>query len=242
MWTKFNYRDFEEGLFWLLQMSPVYDCDIGISGDLIGLSTGQNKIESVLAWVETGPEGTPLFSSVDPANHGRIDDDGVITHYCEVFSPADGLPVDRSSQTLSTSAYENKHYFENQTNWVAPCIPLNPELRPGFDSTPNDDRADLEIEHWWNKPYIVTQQFCMRDRSYTAYVERLKSSDFKIDTEEEWTSKIEKQMTSWMAAWPSGTRYDVRCLNGGAWDRSSCIGMYATLGDAILAASKLLDY
>lgn len=97
MWTKFNYRDFEEGLFWLLQMSPVHDCDIGSSGDLVGLSTGQNKIESVLAWVETGPEGTPLFSPVDPANHGRIDDGGVITHYCEVVSPADGLPVNQST-------------------------------------------------------------------------------------------------------------------------------------------------
>lgn len=82
----------------------------------------------------------------------------------------------------------------------------------------------------------------MMDRSYEAYVERLKSNDLKIDTEEVWTSKIEKNMASWLAAWPSGTRYDVRCLNGGAWDRSSCIGMYATLGDAIHAASKLLEY
>jgi hypothetical protein len=97
MWKKFNYRDFEEGLFWLLQMSPVHECDIGISGEFIGLSTGQDKIDSVLAWVETGPEGTPLFSPVDPANHGRIDDDGVITHYCEVVSPADGLPVNQST-------------------------------------------------------------------------------------------------------------------------------------------------
>lgn len=46
MWKKCNYRDFEEGLFWLLQMSPVHEFDIGISGEFIGLSTGQDKIDS----------------------------------------------------------------------------------------------------------------------------------------------------------------------------------------------------
>lgn len=37
----------------------------------------------------------------------------------------------------------------------------------------------------------------------------------------------------WLEHWPSGTRYDVRCLDGGAWDRSSWLGAFATLSEAI---------
>jgi hypothetical protein len=37
----------------------------------------------------------------------------------------------------------------------------------------------------------------------------------------------------WLNAWPSGIRYDVRCLDGGAWDRSTGWGMFATLDEAL---------
>jgi hypothetical protein len=40
----------------------------------------------------------------------------------------------------------------------------------------------------------------------------------------------------WLKAWPSGMRYDVRCLDGGAWDRSTCWGMAATLEEAVRIA------
>ena len=40
----------------------------------------------------------------------------------------------------------------------------------------------------------------------------------------------------WLAAWPSGTRYDVRCLDGGAWDRSTCWGQANTLEEALKIA------
>jgi hypothetical protein len=36
--------------------------------------------------------------------------------------------------------------------------------------------------------------------------------------------------------WPGGVRYDLRCLDGGAWDRSTCWGCFATLDEAIAAA------
>lgn len=97
MWKPFNYTDYEEGLFWLLQMSPVHDCDLSQSGEMVGEPTGDTRISSVLAWVETGIDNVPLFSPVDPQNHGRIDNDGFITHFCEVTSPAHGLQV--SEQT-----------------------------------------------------------------------------------------------------------------------------------------------
>ncbi len=36
-----------------------------------------------------------------------------------------------------------------------------------------------------------------------------------------------------VAHWKGNTRYDVRCLDGGAWDRPTCWGMFATLREAL---------
>lgn len=93
MWQKFNYDDFEEGLFWLLQMSPVFEGDLDQSGSMIGVPTGETKVTSILAWVESEIDGQPLFTPVDPANHGKLEEDGTITHFAEVVSPADGEPL-----------------------------------------------------------------------------------------------------------------------------------------------------
>ena len=38
--------------------------------------------------------------------------------------------------------------------------------------------------------------------------------------------------------WKSGTRWDVRCLDGGAWDRSTCWGQYGSLEEAVKAAKS----
>jgi hypothetical protein len=47
----------------------------------------------------------------------------------------------------------------------------------------------------------------------------------------------------WMRAYPSGIRYETRCLDGGAWDRSTTWGTYATLDEAIHAAkTRWPDY
>ena len=38
--------------------------------------------------------------------------------------------------------------------------------------------------------------------------------------------------------WKGNTRYDVRCLDGGAWDRSTCWGMFSTLDKAVALAAR----
>ncbi len=38
--------------------------------------------------------------------------------------------------------------------------------------------------------------------------------------------------------WHGNTRYDLRCLDGGAWDRSTCWGMFGTLAEAVTQAGK----
>jgi len=36
--------------------------------------------------------------------------------------------------------------------------------------------------------------------------------------------------------WPNGERYDVRCLDGGGWDRPTVWGFFETLGEAVQTA------
>lgn len=79
-------------------------------------------------------------------------------------------------------------------------IPINPTLPPDFDNTPNDRRPESHRE-WWFRPYIVTYKCPLRTQ--TVGGEAL-----------------------WKHDWPEGVRYDVRCLDGGAWDRSTCHGSF----------------
>ena len=43
---------------------------------------------------------------------------------------------------------------------------------------------------------------------------------------------------SFVAHWKGNTRYDVRCLDGGAWDRPTCWGMFSTLEEALACTRK----
>lgn len=95
-------------------------------------------------------------------------------------------------------------------------IPVNPRLPKNFDCTPNEDRPDSHMK-WWNRPYIQT---------YT-----LESFG---DVDEEFKRK-------WMESWPTGTRYDLRCLDGGAWDRSTWYGSFKTLEEAMEAGKILAE-
>lgn len=94
-------------------------------------------------------------------------------------------------------------------------IPVNPKLPKNFDCTPNEDRP-MSHRRWWNRPYIQT---------YTLEnFPGIETEDFK---------------SRWLESWPTGTRYDLRCLDGGAWDRSTWYGFFKTLDEA-MEAGKIL--
>lgn len=97
------------------------------------------------------------------------------------------------------------------------AIPVNPVLPSKFDDTPNEQRPPSH-QKWWFRPFIVTD-------SWDQIVAR--GAPIMEDPIER-----EKYRASWFDAWPSGTRYDVRCLDGGAWDRSTCWGMFRTMEEA----------
>ncbi len=88
-------------------------------------------------------------------------------------------------------------------------IPVNPELPEGWDDTSHEDRPNCHFK-LWGRAYITTQKF------FPA-----------IDSD------------TWFDHWPNGTRYDVRCLDGGAWDRSTNRGSFACLSEAIDRAESI---
>lgn len=91
-------------------------------------------------------------------------------------------------------------------------VPINPKLPKNFSCTPNEQRPPSH-RRWWHRPYIETFTW----------------NDFALGLPED----VERERRQgWYDAWPSGTRYDVRCLDGGAWDRPTCWGMFATLEEA----------
>lgn len=120
-------------------------------------------------------------------------------------------------------------------------IHVNPRLRKMFDCTPNEERSQSEINRWWGVPFIVTSTWeeMNSDASYDDFVNRMNSYGeprYPLPSREQWEHDKEQQRLRWFEAWPSGTRYDVRCLDGGAWDRSTGLGMFPTLEQAIACA------
>ena len=89
--------------------------------------------------------------------------------------------------------------------FVENTFPVDPPLPEDFDNTANDDRPGWQIKFLWARPYIQTMGFSG-------------------------SSKYKKQ---WLESWPNGKRFDVRCLDGGAWDRATTWGMFGSLEEAI---------
>jgi hypothetical protein len=83
--------------------------------------------------------------------------------------------------------------------------PINPPLPERFYSTAHDERPHWQKEYLWDRPYIEVTEF-----------------SGKPEIEQEW-----------LEVWPSGKRYDVSCLDGGAWDRPTSWGMFTTIDEAL---------
>ncbi|MDZ4125295.1 MAG: hypothetical protein U1E02_14125 [Hydrogenophaga sp.] len=82
-----------------------------------------------------------------------------------------------------------------RTESVKDDIPVDPELPPDFDNTPNEERSTEDLDTWWDRPFAQTRS--------------------------------------------DGT-FDVRCLEGGAWDRATFYGTADTLEAARLLAKRKL--
>jgi len=106
-------------------------------------------------------------------------------------------------------------------------MPINPVLPEDFDQTPNGERPPSH-EGWWDVPYVETLSVATWEKHF-ASLDGGRAEKALLAWKEEGLAK-------WLEGWPSGIRYDVRCLDGGAWDRSTSWGSFATLEQALICA------
>jgi hypothetical protein len=115
-------------------------------------------------------------------------------------------------------------------------VPVNPDLPEDFDNCDNGKRPADHMA-WWGKPYIETEEHY--SESYDAAVRRLDALGYSMRyTRQEWDDRQAESRKGWLQAYPDGVRYDVRCLDGGAWDRPTGWGMVGTLEEAIHIAKN----
>lgn len=88
-------------------------------------------------------------------------------------------------------------------------VPIDPELPKNWDNIAHESRPDCHRKIW-GKPYIVIQK---RPQGFS--------------------------QSEWLGFWPLGVRYDVRCLDGGAWDRSTGCGCFSTLEESLAKAREI---
>lgn len=129
------------------------------------------------------------------------------------------------------SAAIPKFKLDGHTFTAEQCVDgvlINPTLPDNFDNTPNDARPASQAK-WWNRPFVVTESVEQLDAFYAG-----RTDEYAEAGRKHWAEGHQQ----WMEAWPSGTRYETRCLDGGAWDRSTSWGMFATLEEALACAGS----
>jgi len=112
-------------------------------------------------------------------------------------------------------------------------IHVNPERPEDFGCTPNEERSAEEMDKWWEVPYVEVDGFSVPDENYQAFVERMTGYAQQVEKEAEYNAQIEEWRRGWFEAYPTGYRFTVRCLDGGAWDRPTNYGCFGALADAI---------
>lgn len=114
---------------------------------------------------------------------------------------------------------------------------INPQLPEDFDNTDNSVRPESH-EKWWYRPYIITGSIDELDKFYAD-----RDDDYTQEQPERW-AEARKEWENigrkkWLESYPSGIRYMVRCLDGGAWDRSTNYGFFADI-DSAMAQAEIL--
>jgi hypothetical protein len=128
--------------------------------------------------------------------------------------------------------YKEEFRPNNQTN-IVDGICINPKQRYFFDCLNNDLRPDLEHRDWYGRSFVVTRNLSDSRENYDSYISRM--SEYGEENESlpsrfEWEKKQNEYFSK---NYHKSTRYFVQCYNGRAWDRSSDLGEFSSLSDAI---------
>ena len=113
---------------------------------------------------------------------------------------------------------------------------INPALPEKFSCTPNAERSPEERARWWDRPYVQVstwEQLERHQREHQVYLRR-EGLGGAADVE----AHIAQLREDWFKGWPEGKRYEVRCLDGGAWDRPTCWGMFPSLDLALACINE----
>ena len=147
-----------------------------------------------------------------------------IQEQLEWFGAPDGYQLKRFLFQENGSAF----YAEAVENGVL----INPALSDNFYNTDNKQRSPEELARWWLRPFIEIETWEQRE-------EGMRDNFFMLElggekrTPEEIEAAIAISRAAWFKSWPSGKRYEVHCLDGGAWDRPTGWGMFPTLEEAL---------
>lgn len=134
---------------------------------------------------------------------------------------------------VEVGVYEERHRPEHQEQ-VGQGYPLNPMLRDNFFNTPNDHREALEVADWWDLPFIESTTW-QDTESDLRRAQQARGGDLSTAEAE---AEIEAHKTAFHSFNPGVTKYMVRSLDGGSWDRPSMWGTFTLLKDAIECCEK----
>lgn len=126
-------------------------------------------------------------------------------------------------------------------------IYINPKVPSWMDDKDINDRSQSHLDKWFDRPYIRTQNFI--EDTYKEYLERMSytqeesyKGDYTLETEKEFNTRREEDFKNWCNKWGAdGIRYDLRILDGGAWDRTTNKGSFSTLEEATKVAKALMS-
>lgn len=115
---------------------------------------------------------------------------------------------------------------------------INPALPEDFSCTDNEKRSPEELARWWLRPFIQVESWEDQERFIRSHQEYLKRTGDAELCRPDLEGFIEAQRAAWFKVWTEGNRYEARCLDGGAWDRPTCWGMFPTLQEALACVAE----
>lgn len=110
-------------------------------------------------------------------------------------------------------------------------ILINPKLPKNFDVTDNTKRPESHQKFWW-LPFVTAGSVQELDDYHTN-----RTDEFGEKSRSDWFEKGGRE--DFLKHYPTGMQYCVRCLDGGAWDRSTNYGFYADFEEALATAVGL---
>lgn len=132
-------------------------------------------------------------------------------------------------ESYAVDVYLAKHRPKNQ-ELVGDGYPFNPVLRADFGNTANEYRETQEREDWWGLPYIETLSWEAREE----HARKLQAShraegNEYVKTDAQFSAELAANRANFYEKFPEGVQYYVSCLDGGAWDRPTNWGTFASL-------------